>query len=223
MIVWLASYPRSGSTLIRQVFRQCFGRRTYSRYNDKKDISLVPEVVEAVGHENYDGDWQEFHARATASDELFLVKTHDPPCDDGRVIYIVRDGRAAIVSFFHFLCEVRARADIDLPRVIEGRVPFGSWSNHLAAWRPLERPGALCIRFEDLVADPRAPVARIAEFLGVEQVADWSNDIDRLRGVFPGFFRFGSNDRNIAELDAENERFFWRQHGDWMRRMGYVP
>jgi hypothetical protein len=223
MIVWLASYPRSGSTLTRQVFRQIFGLRTHSRYNDRKDISLVPEVVDAVGHEPYVGEWPEFHERAAASDELFLVKTHEPPGDEGKAIYIVRDGRAAMVSFFHFLCEVRQRSDIDMPRVIEGRVPFGSWSNHLSAWNPLARPDTLLVRFEDLVAEPAAPAARIAEFLGIDQVAGWHNEIDRLRGVFPGFFRFGSNEKNIAELAAEHAELFWRMHGDWMRRLGYDP
>ena len=222
MIVWLASYPRSGSTLTRQVFRQVFGMHTHSRYNDKKDISLLPEVVEAVGHRSYDGEWQDFYEQAARSEELFLVKTHEPPPDGNKAIYIVRDGRATMVSFFHFLCELRQRDDIDMPRVIEGRVPFGSWSDHLNAWAPLDRADTLLVRFEDLVEDPRGPTARIAEFLGVREVAAWRNEIDRLREIFPGFFRFGSNERNIGELTAEHDELFWGLHGDWMRRLGYA-
>ena len=29
MIVWLASYPRSGNTLLRQVLKRCFGLDSY--------------------------------------------------------------------------------------------------------------------------------------------------------------------------------------------------
>jgi len=221
MIVWLASYPRSGSTLTRQVFRQIFGRETHSRYNDRKDISLVPEVVEAVGHASYEGEWPEFYARASEAEELFLVKTHEPPTDDHKAVYVVRDGRATLVSFFHFLCELRKREDIDMRRVLEGRVPFGSWSGHLDAWHPLDRPDTLLVRFEDLAADPRGPADQLASFLGIGKVAEWSNDLERLREIFPGFFRFGSNERNIAELAPEDEELFWQIHGVWMDRLGY--
>ena len=34
MIVWLASYPRSGNTFLRMVLHFVYGQKTYSLYND---------------------------------------------------------------------------------------------------------------------------------------------------------------------------------------------
>jgi Sulfotransferase domain len=47
-------------------------------------------------------DWSRFYVEATASSTLHLVKTHLPPRDDQRAIYVVRDGRGAVVSYYHF-------------------------------------------------------------------------------------------------------------------------
>lgn len=221
MIVWLASYPRSGNTLTRQLFKQMFGLETHSRYNDSMDIGAIPEVADAVGHRNYQGDWQDFYTQADQSAQLTLIKTHDPPNDDRRTIYIVRNGRAAVVSFCHFLRDFRKRIDIDMREVIEGRVPYGSWSQHLEAWQPLLRPDTLLVRFEDLLAEPDASAQRIGTFLGVAPTCAWRNELANLRQAYPGFFRDGDDTKNIAELTPDMDALFQLRHGVWSRRLGY--
>ena len=222
MIVWLASYPRSGNTLVRQMIKQMFGLETHSRYNDSGDIGAQPEVAKAVGHANFEGGWDDFYEQARQSAKITFVKTHDPPIDTGRAIYIVRDGRAAMVSFLHLQREFRRRDDIDLPKVMKGEVPFGSWSQHLSDWNPLERPDTLLLRFEDLVGDPRQSADRIGDFIGIKPTATWSNELDKLRALLPGFFRQGSDAANFEELSGDAEDLFWNLHGPWMQRMGYL-
>lgn len=221
MLVWLASYPRSGNTLARQVLRQVFGLESYSQYNDPKDIGERPEVAAAVGHVRFETPWPEFIAAAHATAEPVVVKTHHPPQDDAPAIYVVRDGRAAVVSFYHLLHDLRRREDVTIERVIDGATPFGSWSGHLDAWRPLDRPRTLLVRFEDLLAKPAEAVAAIAGVLGVAPQGPWRNEADRLHGLFPEFFRGGDDARNIGELSASQEAAFWERHGGWMERLGY--
>ena len=221
MLVWLASYPRSGNTLARQVLRQVFGLESYSQYNDPRDIGERPEVAAAVGHVRFEAQLPEFLASARATAGPVVVKTHHPPQDDGAAIYVVRDGRAAVVSFYHLLHDLRGRADMTIERVIDGDTPFGSWSGHLDSWLPLDRPRTLLVRFEDLLAKPAAAVDAIATVLGVAPQGPWRNEADRLHGLFPEFFRGGSDARNIGELSAPQAALFWERHAGWMERLGY--
>jgi hypothetical protein len=221
MIVWLASYPRSGNTLARQMLRQAFDCESYSQYNDPLDIGGRPEVAAAVGHRSYAGPWQAFLEEARTSVHLHLIKTHHAPQDDAPAIYLVRDGRSAAVSFYHLLRDVRGREDVTLEQVIEGRTPFGSWGSHLDAWQPLDRPRTLLLRFEDLTDRPQQAIAALAAFLDRRPVAEWRNDLEHLQDLFPGFFRAGSDTANLAEMDDACRTLFESRHGPWLRRLGY--
>lgn len=221
MIVWLASYPRSGNTLLRQVLWQVFGCESYSQYNDL-DIGGVPEVVAAVGHLEFSGSWEEFYERAAASPDRYFIKTHGKPIDDAPAIYVVRDGRSASVSYLRYLHDVNRRPDITLERVITGAVAFGSWGDHLDAWQPLYRRDTLLLRFEDLATRPDLVIRDLAGLLGLEPQGEWRNGLDRLHEVFPAFFRTGSDAANLAAFDYEHTRLFAATHGAWMRRLGYL-
>lgn len=48
MIIWLASYPRSGNILLRIILKSVFGKETYSKYNDLKDIGANQKIMELV-------------------------------------------------------------------------------------------------------------------------------------------------------------------------------
>lgn len=54
MIVWLASYPRSGNTYLRMLLHQLHGLKTYSVYDDPL-LELLDGSAEAVGHEKLPG------------------------------------------------------------------------------------------------------------------------------------------------------------------------
>src|SRR5690348_16713218 len=91
MITWLASYPRSGNTLLRAILREMFGVQSYSLYDDKNDFGNKPEVAEAVGHVSHGRTPEEFYRFAADSSEMYFVKTHEAPRDDSPAIYVVRD------------------------------------------------------------------------------------------------------------------------------------
>jgi hypothetical protein len=80
MIIWIASYPRSGNNFTRNTLERVFGIKTHAIYDEPRQ----PKIDVAT---------------ARASDETFLVKTHDLPIDDSPALYLVRDGRDALVSY----------------------------------------------------------------------------------------------------------------------------
>jgi hypothetical protein len=222
MIIWLASYPRSGNTLLRQIFRQVFDHPSYSDSNDPRDLGIHAAGAALVGHLNYTASWSDFYAAARKDSALTLVKTHHPPRDSERTIYIVRDGRAALVSYFHLLRDVRGRKEIRLDAVIRGETPLGSWSKNLDSWQPQSRPDTLLLRFEDLRHRTEECIRSIAVFTGLAPTSPWENPLVQLREAMPGFVRHGSNRSNIAELEGADERLFWELHGGWMKTLGYA-
>ena len=168
MIVWLASYPRSGNTALRAILHRAFGIKTYSLYDDKGDIGARSKLTEAVGHASHDQTQAEFYACAAGAEATFVVKTHDAPLDDAKAIYIVRDGRAAIVSFFHYLKDFWPEhyKTLLLKDVVLGNCPFGSWSEHFSAWSPQTRRNTLLVNFNDIVQNPLQVAKTVGTFIG---------------------------------------------------------
>jgi hypothetical protein len=239
MIVWLSSFPRSGNTLTRIMLHRVFGIASTSEYMPERPdygadpAAGAPGSAAALGrgrrsakfvadgaYYSYRGQFPDFVAAARRTTERVFIKTHAPPRDAEPAIYVVRDGRAALVSLFHFLA---ARGE---PRPMRAVIAgdgsdAGSWSGHLSAWQPPTRRRTLLLRFEDLVARPDLAIAALSDFLGMPPRAAWRNPQEEMSALDGAFFRGGSNARNVAELSPANEALFWGLHGAWMKRLGY--
>lgn len=143
-MLWLASYPRSGNTFLRVILSQVYGIESSELYDPRAQ------------------------ADRTYLDHP-VVKTHLLPeelvPDDPSIpaVYIVRDGRDALVSAARYHCDIVAPGasfDTTLRAAVRARGGsfFGGWSRHVRLWR---RRAALVLRFEDLIADPLATTERV--------------------------------------------------------------
>lgn len=155
MIVWLASYPRSGNTFMRMVIGQIYGRGSRTVYPvDGVRARLGGELVATE-----QGDMSTEKARA--SSDVHFVKTHRrralDVADDDRAIYLVRDGRDAVVSFARQraeLCPARYRDEL---RALLDRHDGGtaSWGQNVLSWRPDDGSAraarVVVVRFEELI------------------------------------------------------------------------
>lgn len=215
-VTWLASYPRSGNTLLRTILKRCFGQASQSIYGDTEFSD--PDISEMIGREEVGDDVPGFIARATGAGRSLYVKTHEmPPADRHPAIYVVRDGRSAVVSHAHYIREILGRA-IELADVIEGKAGH-SWSRHVRAWGG--RPHTLLVRYEDLASGNAATLKKIADFIGKPQLHSFDISFEALRAISPAFFRSGSDSANILEMDGEAMRLFERLHGETLRALGY--
>jgi hypothetical protein len=226
MIVWLASYPRSGNTALRVLLNRVFGLETLSLYDDRTDIGASEERARLVGHRSHGRTAEAFAAEAAASAETFYVKTHElPPAgQDWPAIVVVRDGRSAIVSYWHYRNRFGSTATT-LKQVVTGDVMFGSWSAHVAAWLDAPLSRRLVLRYEEVASLTPETVARISDFLGVEPKGIPADlGFAAARTAFPEFFRSGDDTKNIAELEATTcSVMFDALHGPLQRRIGYPP
>ncbi len=183
-------------------------------------------------------------------DQYFAVKTHLLPNElksaDPEIpaVYLVRDGRDAMVSIAHY------RKDIVMPGsdyyenmreaiLAEKGSFFGGWSKNVDEW--VQR-ASIVIRFEDLIKDPVAQVERLREIIKLPK-PDSSKlpDFETLKKSKPKyggespiknvdfkindfsnrFFRKGKSGAWTEEMPEEMQDFFWKYHGEVMERMGY--
>jgi len=231
LIIWLASYPRSGNTYFRVLLKQYFGISTFSAYEDKV-ISKNSQIQAVVGHEG-----RSRSIESLADDEkIYLVKTHDLPQGDNMpAIYLVRDGRDALVSYAHYTQSYENHTDSAelsdnfyyvLHDLIVYNASFGGWGSHVLGWTNRASPSAI-IKFEALVQSDK-PWELVAKAL--EEVNYPTLKYDKGRAIpsfkelhqqMPGFFREGKIGTWKNEMPEDLHEIFWQQHKGAMDKMGY--
>ena len=159
--VFVASYPRSGNTWVRFLIANLL----------QQDAPASPEYVGARVPDIY---------HVPDSELLKLprpryLKTHEPfhpryP----RVVYILRDPRDVASSYLNFFrrrnrVDEETTLDAFLPRFVDGKLPFGSWRDHVSEWITVRGGDAdfLLVRYELLEEAPEGQLERIAAFLGI--------------------------------------------------------
>ena len=225
MKLWLASFPRSGNTFARNIFYHCYGIESSSWH---KELSYSVRT-----------DYQDFE----------IVKTHLLPSDlipeDTSIpsVYIVRDGRDAVVSMAHHrkdIVEPGTEFEQNLKEAIiaaDGSF-FGGWSGNVNAW--MERAD-IVIRYEELIADPQTQIERIRKIYALPEPdftklpgfdtlrsgqARYGSGKSQRQQQVPGtfsekFFRKGKSGGWKDEMEEKWHNLFWNYHGETMERLGY--
>lgn len=210
--------------MLRNMIHQVFGARTFSRYDDRNDVGLSDEICERTGHQFLGTDFKQFYAERKDAPEHNFVKTHHPPQDDSPAIYVIRDGRSAIVSYYNLLTRLRKHTDVTIADIICGNkygIPFGNWSAHIGSWNPRNRPKTLLLRYSDLHANPDRVLSEISSFLNIPQTGAWQNNFGELQTLLPEFFHHGSDDRNLSQMTDEDLELFRSIHAQCMRDYGF--
>ena len=220
MLVWLASYPRSGNHLLRTILSRSFDLGSYEIYQ-RIARPVTAEVASAVGALTFAEPSNEaFLQRARAAGDLFLVKTHDAVPGGDRAIYVVRDGRAALVSYQRYLTEVEHKTRT-LRQLVRGRHWPGPWHSHVERFLARDPANTLVLRYEAL-ASGHPPLDAIAAFLKVPVRRPFDVTFRELNDIDPKIFPTGSNDAGIAIVERDCAARFWRACGQTMDRLGYA-
>jgi hypothetical protein len=213
MLVWVASYPRSGNTFLRIVMRRLYGVEASVIY----DFDGVAERLgsELVGYV----ERPDSIAALRASPQVHFVKTHrrrDAEVDEtDRAICLVRDGRDSLVSWARQESE---KPGLDFVREAERMITLtkgaGVWGRNVLSW--LRPPAAhrVVLRYEDLIADPAGEVGRVLGALVPELRPIAGGEVPtfaELHRVDPGFFRRGQTGSHRTELPEHLRRLFLTQ------------
>jgi len=150
-----------------------------------------------------------------------VIKTHDTPADQSPAIYIARDGRAAIHSYYHYHKKY-AFEQPSLTEVIAGACQFGSWSEHYRAWQPKSRPKTLTILYDDMVARPQSVIEQLGDFLKLTPAKACLPEFHELQRRLPSFFRRGQNSDYVSEWTPAQMTLFNLLHAEAMKELGFT-
>ncbi|MDA3021824.1 MAG: PqqD family peptide modification chaperone [Actinomycetota bacterium] len=196
--VWLASYPKSGNTWFRFVWKAV---------ESAQDLDLKPQEAPQPCQMEFLTGWG-IDARRLTCDELDLVrsrlelatgdrmgrpilrKTHEkfrsapdgselfPAAASRAALVIIRDPRDVVCSAArHFNMSLDATVDLicrrdpqipGTPSVLMSRQPQGSWSEHLDSWRRLPTYPVAVYRYEDFRAEPYDTFGAALAFAGLD-------------------------------------------------------
>jgi hypothetical protein len=170
-----------------------------------------------------------------ASPELHFVKTHDLPSEDRHpALYLVRDGRDALVSYAHYILSFEAGHESGprqtaFPEVLRDliiyKASFGGWGPNVLAWTRGRSAPVRVIKFEALIADPVRELVDAVRGLGCElrpRNASRLPTFQELHETMPAFFRRGNVGCWQDEMSPELHQLFWEHHGEAMSSMGYA-
>ena len=207
-IIWLASYPRSGNTLVRTILKYNFGLDNYSLYNDTNDIGKYKSIRDFVGHQ--DGNWgciKNGHRQLPlhpdriyeiAENRPVLIKTHSQYDDfyqNFKVIYVVRDPRSVLTSYVSYKQNF---AGVDLPSeeilndlIFNGDNMSGFWSEHVESWLSNKKERLLVLKYEDILSDFDTTLNQIASFIACTPINTQLVDFKKYQEANSVFFRKG--------------------------------
>ena len=160
---FVVSYPRSGNTWTRfLVANLVYPDKNVSFANIEK---LIPDTLQS--------------SRALKrTPRPRIIKSHEYlDLRYPKIIYIVRDPRDVALSSYNFRRKYREIEDtLPLEKFIEDFIAgrpesgWGTWAENVASWIFTRRQSEkfLLLRYEDMIKDTRAELARIAEFMRIE-------------------------------------------------------
>ena len=191
MIIWLASYPKSGNTLLRSILATYFfSNDGVFNFKHLYKIGQFPSLIhfERLGLDISDGD--QIYKNIIKAQELInsnskdlkffkthsaLAKINDNDFTDFKntlgAIYVVRDPRNVVTSFAHHY-----QVDIDeATRCLMNekfwnykneKVPktfLSSWSQNYNSWKNLKEK-TYFIKYEDLIKNKKAVIIKVFNF-----------------------------------------------------------
>uniref|UniRef100_A0A8C4QJI6 Sulfotransferase n=1 Tax=Eptatretus burgeri TaxID=7764 RepID=A0A8C4QJI6_EPTBU len=135
-----------------------------------------------------------------------------------KVIYVTRNPKDVLVSFFHFFAILKAKpSDVPskfedvLQSFLEGQSSYGEWSEHVRGWLNSGYKNFLHVTYEEMSKDLAAVIKRICTFL------DKSLTEEQVQGVMK-HSSFESMRHNPLTNYSKMEELYDLSKGDFIRK-----
>ena len=193
MIIWLASYPKSGNTFLRSLITSyIYSENGIFNFDLLKKIKQFPtnEFFENlgidVGNKNQvSRNYINAQMEINKNNKIIFLKTHSSFCkmfnkynftdlqNSLGVIYIVRDPRNVAMSFAHHNSKsVRNTIDLMINPLATGNelnqveTYLGSWNFHYNSWKVFKPMNKyFLLKYEDLIFDTKNSFKQVLNFI----------------------------------------------------------
>jgi len=197
--LFIVGHPKSGNTWVAYMTAILAFKDMDNQIN-LSNIGTYAPVIHAK-----DSDIRKYNH--TGGTRVFRNEWPVYPKKYPKVIYLVRDPRAILVSYYHMFVTYFDKQDISMNAFIKEYLSKG----YIQSWEPLMRwdrqvlywlkraqtdRRILLVKYEDTVADRRATLARIADFAEIEYTEALLDFVEE-RGSFSSMR--ANEDRHGAE------------------------
>lgn len=228
--LFIIGFPKSGHTWTQNLIAEALYGFSAEATTDKLVQDLVPDIHYRKCYKRYRSP--------------MFFKAHALPAPEfRRVIYLLRDGRDAIVSYLHHLEAIECQK-IDFLHLVKSGGGFFpcKWHEHVARWQANPFGASMIIvRYEHLIEDTAQQLGRMLSFAGIErspaqlQAAVRRSSFssmqkrERANGLenpqWPKnrpFVRRGKVGSFRDEMPAEVQMAFLREAAPVMDQLGYI-
>jgi hypothetical protein len=209
MIVWLASYPKSGNTLLRGILSSYFfSKDGVLDFNNLYKIGQFPCISQFKAIEiNTNDDAEVFKNYIKAQENInenikktIFLKTHSAFCkiensnftnlkNSLGVIYVIRDPRNLVNSLaYHNQVNVQTATNILINNHwlqkdnIITKTFVGSWKFNYLSWKKFGKKN-LIIKYEDLINHKEDTILEIINFLKKLKIKNLEIDYTKIKKV----------------------------------------
>ena len=193
MIIWLASYPKSGNTWVRSLLSTyLYSKDSQFNFNLLNKIKQFPNKMFFESFTNNFQDikiisnfWIAAQTKINLAEEIVFLKTHSALCtvennpftnklNTKAAIYIVRDPRNVITSLsHHYSLNIEESLDFitDKSRILYPEEGFGiatflgNWAENYKSWKNFSSVKKIIIKYEDLILSPYETFFKIINYL----------------------------------------------------------
>jgi estrone sulfotransferase len=236
--VFICTYPKSGTTWLAFLLAQVLKSDPNERLNLKNFNRYVPDVNLLYTKA---GSLAE---HADKPDPRFFLVHARYDANFPKVVYVVRDPRDVMVSFWHYQKFLHKNFSQTLEEYVASDAHWPcEWDEHVESWMmPRRHPQLMLVRYEDMHADSAAILRNVLAFAGltadeariVQAVED--SRFEKMRAAeekfgvngaagdaTERFVRKGACGSWRQEMSAEAQTILERKYEAAMREMGYAP
>ena len=239
MIIWLASYPKSGNTWLRAFLSYyCYGKVGEFNFKLLENIKKFPDIkdlkdlnINYLDTSELIKNWSPLQDYINLKKEMTFLKTHNALCTINNysfanskssigAIYILRDPRDVIISLSnHFNKTLGETLEIMLSDSFwetETKFEnfhssiFGSWANNYRSWKNTNIFDSLIIRYEDMIQDPFNTFSKIIKYIEKKTTISFDEALIR-KTIELTSFKNLQNKENIGEFKEAAHGIFFRR------------
>ena len=246
MIVWIASYPKSGNTWVRSFLSNYLNYKYEFNFELLKNIRKFPDQkltqqlnIDTSNFINIASNWETMQDYINLKNSTTYLKTHSAlitvngnkftsSANTAGYIYLVRDPRDVILSLASHLNITIKQALIDMknennfeylsPKSKHISTIMSSWDNNYNSWKTCTFVKGIIIKYEDLISDPLKTFSKIINYLNeINGIKiDDSRVVDCIQNTKFDNLKKIENEKGFAE--NMNGKFFRKGiAGQWMK------